>query len=67
MNKDQDTSAAKPVEESVDQTESDDPTENVGEVKHAEADTDDSLRHNMSDEGEVIGRRNPNLPTEVKK
>jgi hypothetical protein len=35
---DQDTSAAKPIEEGVDQSQSDDPTENVGEnqVKHAE-------------------------------
>lgn len=64
----QDTSAAAPVEDGVDQTQADDPTDNVGEdteVKHAETDTEDSLRHNMSDDGAVIGRRNPDLPTEV--
>jgi hypothetical protein len=63
---DQDTSAAKPIEEGVDQSQSDDPTENVGEnqVKHAEEDEENSLRH-VENDGEVIGRRNPDLPTEV--
>ena len=63
----QDTRAAEPIEEGVDQNQADDPTDNVGEieVKHAETDDENSLRHNMSDEGSVIGRRNPDLPTEV--
>lgn len=63
---DQDTSASAPVEEGVDQSQADDGVDNVGqEVKHAEADTEDSLRHNLSDDGAVIGRRNPELPTET--
>lgn len=62
---DQDTSAAAPVEEGVDQTQADDAVDNVGEVKHAEDDTEDSLRHNLSDDGAVIGRRNPDLPIET--
>ena len=65
----QDTSASAPIEESVDQTQSDDSTDNVGEdsdeneVKHAEEDEDNSLRH-IEDEGLVVGRRNNDLPTE---
>jgi hypothetical protein len=61
----QDTSAAAPVEEGPDATQADDPTDNVGEneVKHAEVDEENSLRHVETD-GEVIGRRNEELPTE---
>jgi hypothetical protein len=62
----QDTSPAQPVEESVDQGQSVPDAERGGEgnqVKHAEDDEENSLRH-VDDEGAVIGRRNPELPTE---
>lgn len=66
----QDTRAAAPIEETPDAELADDPTENVGErggedneVKHAEEDEDNSLRH-VDNAGAVIGRRNPDLPTE---
>lgn len=66
----QDTSAAAPIEDGVDQTQSDSPTDHNAErggegnqVKHGEVDDEDSLRH-VDNEGEVIGRRNDDLPTE---
>lgn len=62
---DVDSSPAEPVEEGVDVTQSDDPTDNVGEGTSADADelADDELKH-VDDTGSVIGRRNPDLETE---
>lgn len=64
----QDTSAAEPIEDGVDQTQSDEATDadRGGEgnrVKHGEVDDSDSLRH-VDNEGEVIGRINPEIPRE---
>lgn len=63
----QDTTAATPIEDGIDQTQSDTPTDadrggEGNQVKHGEADEENSLRH-VEASGAVIGRRNNDLPT----
>lgn len=62
----QDTTPAAPIEEGVEQAAENPDAERGGEgnrVKHAEDDEENSLRH-VEEGGEVIGRQNPDLPTE---